>query len=266
MWEGLEATAGELQKESPAALAWCTDVSGKTRSSWGRTRSCPESGTNTLSPWGSLWGHHVCKGRVCGELHESGVSQEAARPDTHNFSRIMASSSLPPPNLRRIFLVGKYETLTLPAREEHRVHSFSNRVIFPFDVPNKITIATWWTTTKSWGHSTISICLGHTSAGQLGVGSFGWRWLGSLTAEAQRCASHLPLWPEDSAGMFLWWQNWERASQIAQPLPKPWAYHTHSCSIDQNKACGKTQSPGSRTTFCPWRWNRVGSGYFWTII
>ena len=93
--EGLEGCSWRTGKTSLPTLVRCTDMSGKTSSSWGSTSSCThpatQSGTEMMSSWTYLWHHHICTVRVCKELHESAVSEEAAVFDTHNFSGIVIS-------------------------------------------------------------------------------------------------------------------------------------------------------------------------------
>ena len=147
VWEdveqwGLEGHSWRTRGISLPMLAWCTDMSGKTS-----TRCCTHpttpSGTNIVSSWRFLWSHHICKVRVCEELHETAVSEEAAMYDTHNFSRITAFSPLPPPKFQmNFFTSANYDMLTLSAKGKHRVQSFSSWVIFSFGILYKFTLAT----------------------------------------------------------------------------------------------------------------------------
>lgn len=98
-----KAIAGELWKAiaGRTSLLYVSLMHGhewKQQACKGSTRCCTQLTTlhraHLVSSWRFLWRPHLCKVRVCEELHEIAVSEKTTMYDTH---RIMASSLLPPP-------------------------------------------------------------------------------------------------------------------------------------------------------------------------
>lgn len=135
-----------------------------------------------MSSWSYLWSHHICKVRVCKEVHEIAVSEEAVMYDPHDFSRVMATSPFPPSKFQVNF--SHWQTMTHKPCLQKRSTQFIPFLAESYFPPliscvSSLLLHNTKTTTSHW-HIIISTCLNTPLAGQLGAGLCGLGMAGKL--------------------------------------------------------------------------------------